>query len=100
MRLKQPRHFGTIRKAIASLFFCFAFASACFSQVPEILKVEPPSWWLGSSVNPVRLMISGRNLTGARAQALGRGLRVGGAPRTNARGSYLFIDISITSNAQ
>ncbi len=99
MRFAKPERFRTIRKAIASLFFCFALASACFSQVPEILKVEPPSWWLGSTVNPVRLMISGRNLTGARPQTLGRGLRVVGAPITNARGSYLFMDVWIAPNA-
>jgi glycosidase len=100
MRFAKPQHFRTIRKAIASLFFCFVIAPACLSQVPEILKVEPQSWWIGSSVNPVRLMITGKNLTGARAQALGRGLRVVGAPKTNARGSYLFIDITIAPNAQ
>jgi glycosidase len=100
MRLTQPQRFGTIRKAIASLFFCFALASACFSQVPEILKVEPQSWWVGSSLNPVRLMIRGRNLTGASAKALGRGLRVVGAPKTNAQGSYLFIDVWIAPNAR
>ena len=85
---------------MASLFFCFAFPSACFSQGPEILKVEPPSWWTGSSVNAVRLMIRGRNLTGTHAQAIGPGLRVVGAPKINARGSYLFIDITIAPNAQ
>jgi hypothetical protein len=29
---------------------------------PEILKVDPASWWIKSSMNPVRLMIHGRNL--------------------------------------
>jgi glycosidase len=100
MRFAKPQLFGTIPKPMASLFFCFAIAPACFSQVPEILKVEPQSWWIGSSVNPVRLMISGRNLTGARAKAIGPALRVVGAPKTNARGSYLFIDITIAPNAQ
>src|SRR6266850_590550 len=100
MRLTQLQGLGPIRMSIASLFGCLALASGCFSQVPEILKVEPQSWWIGSSVNPVRLMISGRNLTGARAQAFGRGLRIVGAPKTNARGSYLFIDITIAPNAQ
>jgi glycosidase len=100
MRFTKPQRFRTIRKAIASIFFCFAFSSEGFSQVPEILKVEPQSWWIGSSVNPVRLMINGRNLAGARAQALGHGVRVVGEPKTNARGSYLFIDITLAPNAQ
>src|SRR5258705_4496831 len=100
MPLTKPRRFGTMRKMIVSLFFCFFLSSACFSQVPEILKVGPPGWGAGNSINPVRLMIRGRNVTGARAQALGRGLRVVGASKTNARGSYLFIDITIAPNAQ
>src|SRR5215813_10015504 len=53
-----------------------------FAQTPEIVKVDPPSWWVGSSVNPVRLMIRGRNLQGARVQ-VGPGLRVVGVPKIN-----------------
>jgi glycosidase len=100
MRLTQPQHLKTIRRTIVTLFFCFALASVCFSQVPEILKIEPPSWWTGSSINPVRLMIRGQNLTGARVQARGHALRIVGAPKTDARGSYLFVDVAIAPNAQ
>ena len=46
-------------------------------NAPEVLKVDPPSWWTGSSVNPVRLLIRGRNLKGARVQVVG--------PRTASR---------------
>src|ERR1041384_4533446 len=41
-------------------------------QAPEILKVDPPSWWVGSSMNPVRVMIRGGDFAGAR----GEGARV------------------------
>ena len=70
-----------------------------FGQAPEILKVDPPSWWARSSANPVRLMIRGRNLQGARVQAVGPGLRVVGVPKVNDRGTYLFVDVFITPNA-
>ena len=56
------------------------------AQAPEILKVDPPSWWAKSSVNPVRLMIRGTNLRGARVQAVGPGVRVVGVAET-ARGT-------------
>src|ERR671926_614569 len=69
-----------------------------FAQAPEILKVDPPSWWTRSSANPVRLMIRGRNLQGARVQA-DRGLRIVGVPKINARGTYLFVDVFIAPNA-
>jgi glycosidase len=69
------------------------------AQTPEILKVDPPSWWTRSSANPVRLMIHGRNFQGARVQVAGPGLRVSGAPKVNERGSYIFVDVFIAPNA-
>ena len=71
---------------------CLVFSVA--AQAPEIIKVDPPSWWVRSSLNPVRVMIRGRNLQGARVQV--QGLRVG-APKTNERGTYIFVDVFITS---
>ncbi len=71
-----------------------------FSQTsPEVLKVEPPSWWTGSSLNPVRLLIRGKNLKGARVQAVGRGLRIAGPPKTNEHGTYLFVNVAISPGA-
>ena len=62
------------------------------AQSPEIIKVDPPSWWARSTVNPVRLLIRGRNLQGARVQA--QGLRVG-VPKINERGTYIFVDLFV-----
>ncbi|HEX7770974.1 MAG TPA: alpha-amylase family glycosyl hydrolase, partial [Pyrinomonadaceae bacterium] len=73
--------------------------SSVAAQAPEILKVDPPSWWLRSSVNPVRLMIRGRNLQGARVQ-VSPGLRVVGPPEINERGTYLFVDVQLASAGQ
>jgi neopullulanase len=84
------------------LFFAsvlFAGASAA-AQNPEILKVEPPSWWVGSSLNPVRVLIRGRNLRGALAQAVGSGFRIVGAPKINQSGSYMFVDLAILPDAR
>ena len=77
-----------------------AFCAICVSaQTPEILKIDPPSWWPRSSTNPVRLMIRGRNLQGARVQAVGPGLRAVGTPKINERGTYIFVDVFIAPNA-
>ena len=82
------------------LGFLFS-APVCFSQTgPAVLKVDPPSWWAGSSLNPVRLLIHGSNLRSARVQAIDRGFRVVGAPITNERGTYLFVDVAITPQAK
>ncbi len=44
-------------------------AAQLWAAPPEVTKVEPPNWWIGHSINPVRLLIRGRNLEGARAAA-------------------------------
>jgi glycosidase len=67
--------------------------------VPEALKVEPPSWWPGHSLNPVRLLIRGKNLLGATVSAPpGSGIGIG-LTRVNAAGSYLFVDVGIEPRA-
>src|SRR6266850_513192 len=87
---------------LSLLFFAsvlFAGASVA-AQTPEILKVEPPSWWVGSSLNPVRVLIRGRNLRGAVVQAVGSGFRIVGAPKINQSGSYVFVDLAILPDAR
>src|SRR5215204_3031334 len=68
------------------------------AQAPEIFKMDPPSWWTRSTANPVRLLIRGRNLHGARVQVSGAGLRLG-IPKINDRGTYIFVDLFIAPNA-
>jgi glycosidase len=65
---------------------------------PEVLKVEPPNWWIDHSINPVRLLIRGRNLAGARVEASGAGVQLG-PTRINAAGTYLFVDVLIDPQA-
>jgi glycosidase len=66
---------------------------------PEVVKVEPPSWWPGHSIDPVRLLVRGRNLQGARVESpVGSGLELG-LVSVNARGSYLFADVKVDPGA-
>ncbi len=66
---------------------------------PEVTKVEPPNWWAGHSINPVRVLLRGRNLTGARVEAAGTGLTVSRV-RVNAAGTYLFADVTLAPQAR
>lgn len=68
------------------------------ADAPEVLKVEPPKWWVGHSINPVRVMIRGRNLSSARVEASGAGVQIG-LTRVNATGTYLFVDVHIDPQA-
>ncbi len=77
-------------RIIGTICVHLCFSLTVFAQAPEILKVDPPSWWTGSSVNPVRLMIRGRNLQGARVRVDG----MIGTPKINDRGTYIFVDVS------
>jgi len=68
------------------------------AQAPEILKIDPPSWWPMSTVNPIRLLIHGRNLQEARVQL--EGLRIINPPKINEGGTYIFVDVFIPANAR
>src|SRR5829696_1462814 len=86
-----------IRKNISALIRVICvnlwLSLTVFAQAPEILKVDPPSWWTRSTVNPVRLMIHGRNLQDVRVNI--QGLRIINKPKINERGTYLFVDVFI-----
>src|SRR5437899_175203 len=66
---------------------------------PEVEKVEPPSWWPGHSLNPVRVMVRGKGLGGARIESAGTGLVASGV-RVNQAGTYLFGDLRIDPRAE
>ena len=62
------------------------------AQAPSVEKVEPPNWWAGHSINPVRVLVRGKNLTGARVDVRTPNVR---APKVNAAGTYAFVDVTI-----
>ncbi|HEX9628739.1 MAG TPA: hypothetical protein VF961_01890, partial [Pyrinomonadaceae bacterium] len=52
----QPSAVRTLRAALGVFLIIVSLGgiSVSFSQTaPAVLKVEPPSWWVGSSLNPV-----------------------------------------------
>ncbi|MEP6741857.1 MAG: alpha-amylase family glycosyl hydrolase [bacterium] len=66
---------------------------------PEISKVEPPSWWAKHTINPVRLLVRGRNLAGARVRSASPAIRVSNV-FVNKNATYLFLSISISPAAR
>jgi hypothetical protein len=97
----------SVRRVLLGLFLCVASlpcpaASADGEQAtavaPQISKIEPPGWWAGHTVNPVRVLLHGAHLRGATVTAEGRGITVG-PPRVSARGTYLFMDVTISPTA-
>src|ERR1051325_5874100 len=90
---------ATARLLLALTFSCVA-ASVCAAQrLPQVTKVEPPNWWAGHTINPVRVMLHGQNLSGARVEAVGSGVKAG-LVRANDAGTYLFVDVFIQRDAK
>ena len=76
------------------LIYFFAAAIATLQAAPTVTKIDPPFWWVGYSINPVRLLIRGTGLTGATVKAATKGIELG-EPRVNASGTYMFVDATI-----
>jgi neopullulanase len=85
--------------AVSALSAAPAAAQAVSAAPPEVVKVEPPNWWAGHSINPVRLLVRGRNLKGARVTSTSRGIRAGNVKVSDA-GTYLFVDVTIDRAAR
>lgn len=66
---------------------------------PEVEKVEPPGWWAGHSINPVSVMIRGRNLFGGRVESSTTSLKPSDA-HANPAGTYLFVNVWIEPQAK
>jgi neopullulanase len=81
------------------LVCCSPVFSAIDSEAPSITKVEPPSWWAGHTVNPVRLLVRGKNLTGARVRATQPAIRTSDT-LVNRNGTYLFVNVNISPTAR
>ncbi len=69
------------------------------AAVPEVTKVEPPNWWEGHSLNPVRVLIRGKGLRGASVRSSAAGVKPGTA-FANAAGTYLFVEVEMQTGAR
>jgi glycosidase len=87
------------RLLLALSFSCCAAAVCAAQRLPSVTKVEPPDWWANHSVNPVRVMLRGQNLGGARVEAVGQGIKTG-LVRVNEAGTYAFVDVFIDEDAR
>jgi len=69
------------------------------AQAPTVEKIDPPNWWAQSTIDPVRVLIKGKNLTGAKIESNSPGI-VASNFKASANGNYLFADIKIAENVQ
>src|SRR4051812_47342192 len=84
-----------MRIAGALLFLTAAASASAAPKTPlTVTRVDPPSWFAGHSVNPVRLLLHGTELTGAAITTAGSGVKLG-APKVSASGTWMFVDATI-----
>jgi glycosidase len=69
------------------------------TDIPSVTKVEPPSWWAGHTINPVRLLVRGKNLGDARVRSPSASIQVSEV-FVNRAGTYLFANVRINANAR
>lgn len=88
---------------LSCLKFAFLFivllAPIAVAQVPTVEKIDPPSWWVGSTINPVRLLIKGTNLTGAKIESATAGITASNFS-ASANGHYLFADVRLAETVR
>ena len=61
---------------------------------PSVTKVEPPNWWVHHTLNPVQVLLTGTDLTGAAVTSPTKGLRIE-VRRISDNGNYLFAYLTI-----
>ena len=87
-------YFAPLR--ICLLIFLFSFT--VFAQ-PKITKVEPPNWWAGHTINPIRVLVRGESFQNAQINSKSNFLKVSNV-KINSRGDYLFFDVTVSKNAR
>jgi glycosidase len=86
-----------VKRLLAVLLVPLAFALGPPPSAPEIEKLDPPNWWAGHSIDPVRVLVRGKHFQGAHVEAAGD---VGiGLTTVNANGTYLLVDVRIGPGA-
>jgi glycosidase len=95
MPRRNPRsNFNSIWFAVA---ICGFLHTRAFADPPIVDKIDPPFWWAGHSINPVRVLLHGANLGQARIE-IGPGIRPSRIS-INAVGTYAFADLTISTRA-
>lgn len=93
---RATRVMRVMRVLLAMLGTAGSLAAQAGGPAPVVEKVDPPSWWTPSTVNPVRVMIRGKHLAGA---TLGCGRLTCADVKVNSAGTYVFADVHVPAGA-
>ena len=96
--MEKP-HFKYRTLLFALMLLAFVARDAGSQSAPVVSKVEPPSWWAGHSINPVRVLVRGGNLQGARVTSKRPEISPS-AVEVNSAGTYLFVSVDVNPRAR
>lgn len=74
------------------------FAASLAAQEPVARKIEPPNWWTRFTPE-VTLLLTGKNLGGARVSSTTPGLTVSGS-EASSNGHYLFVRLKMAGSVR
>jgi glycosidase len=72
---------------------------ACAIAAPKVDKVEPPNWWTPHTLNPVQVLLSGTDLTGAVVTTTSKGFKID-VRKVSENGHYLFVYLDVGKDAK
>lgn len=78
------------------VLFILLSSVSIFAQSPVVEKIEPPNWWANTTVNPVRVLVRGKNFKNADMLSVtGLGKLKAENIKISENGHYLFFDVRI-----
>jgi hypothetical protein len=92
MTLRMPRSLAPRAATIAAALCTLLLAGPALAQAPVVEKVDPPNWWTRHSINPVRILVRGQHLGGARLTCV---RMTCARVKVSESGTWLFADVTI-----
>lgn len=80
-------------RPLTLLLAAYCFLITVQAQALTVEKIDPPNWWTGMTINPVRVLLRGTGLRNAKVTAPA-GLTAGNYKYSD-NGHYLFFDLAI-----
>jgi glycosidase len=99
MKLRSDLLLPKLFAALALVALASVFARAQ-NHVPQVEKIEPPSWWADHTINPVRLLIRGRGMSAVSVRAADGSPFEVSSRTVNLAGTYMFVNLRINPAAR
>jgi glycosidase len=98
----KQRAIKLLLNSLAVCVFALLASAAALAQnnIPHIDKIDPPSWWAGHTVDPVRLLVRGTDLRDVRVRAADAAPFEVLSQTVNSAGTYMFLSLRIDATAR